>query len=96
MPASLGWSTKDPSDIAPHGIDWSRELAAVTPAETIATVVWTVPAGLTGGTQSVSGSVALIVLSAGVAGADYEVTCRITTSGGRTLERSASLAVRDL
>jgi hypothetical protein len=86
---------KDPSDVTDWAIDFAAELALSTPADTIASAVWTVPAGLTAGVQQVNGSVASVFLSGGTAGSDYVVACRITTAGGRTIERSARLFVRD-
>jgi hypothetical protein len=86
---------KDPSDVTDWAIDFEAELALTSPADTIATANWTVPAGLTAGAQQVIGSKASIFLSGGVAGSDYVLACRITTTGGRTIERSARLYVRD-
>jgi hypothetical protein len=86
---------KDPSDVTDWAIDFAAELALSSPADTIATAVWTVPAGLTAGAQQIIGSKASTFLSGGAAGTDYVLTCRITTAGGRTIERSARLFVRE-
>ena len=97
--AALRWPDKDPADVLDYGLDWSDQLALVSPADTISSATWTVPAGLTAGAQFVVGGVATTWLSggtAGEAGADYTLTCRIVTSGGRTLERSVKLLVKEL
>lgn len=97
--AALRWPDKDPADVLDYGLDWSDQLGLVSPADTISSATWTVPAGLTAGAQFVVGGVAVIWLSGGTAGAsgtDYTITCRIVTAGGRTLERSVKLLVKEL
>ena len=94
--AALRWPDKDPADVLDYGLDWSEQLALVSPADTISSATWTVPAGLTAGAQFVVGGVATTWLSGGTAGTDYTVTCRIVTAGGRTLERSVKLLVKEL
>ena len=97
--AALRWPDKDPADVLDYGLDWSDQLALVTPADTISSATWTVPAGLTAGAQFVMGGVATTWLSGGTAGAagtDYTITCHIVTTGGRTLERSVKLLVKEL
>ena len=93
--AALRWPDKDPADVLDYGLDWSDQLALVAPADTISSATWTVPAGLTAGAQFVVGGVATTWLSGGAAGTDYTLTCRIVTAGGRTLERSVKLLVRE-
>ena len=79
-----------------YALAWSDQLALTSPADTISSVTWTVPAGLTAGAQFLVGGVATAWLSGGVAGTDYAVTCRIVTAGARTLERSVMLFVKEL
>jgi hypothetical protein len=92
--AALRWPDKDPADVLDYAMDFADFLAS--PIDTIASVVWTVPAGLTAGTQYNVSGVATVWLSAGAAGTDYAITARVITAGGRTIERSAALYVRDL
>ncbi len=97
--AALRWPDKDPADVLDYGLDWAEALNQTSPADTISSTTWTVPAGLTAGAQFVVGSVATTWLSGGAAGAegaDYTITCRIVTAGGRTLERSVKLMVKEL
>ena len=90
------WPDKDPADVLDYAVQWAEQLALVTPADTIGGVTWVVPAGLVLGSQFVVGSLATCWLSGGVAGTDYTVGCRIVTTGGRTLERSVKLHVKEL
>lgn len=90
------WEDKDPADVADYGVEWQDQLALINPVDTISSVTWTVPAGLTSGAQAVVGSVAVIWLSGGNAGEDYTITCRIVTAGARTLERSVKLLVKEM
>lgn len=85
---------KDPADVDYRSIDWNDELG--TDGETISSVAWTIPSGLTAGAQYHAAGVATTWLSGGTAGTEYVVTCRITTSAGRVLERSARLVVREM
>jgi hypothetical protein len=94
--ATLRWPDKDPADVLDYALDWSDQLSLTSPADAISSATWTVPAGLTAGVESVLGGVATIWLSAGVAGTDYTITCRIVTAGARTLERSVMLFVKEL
>ena len=94
--AALRWPDKDPADVLDYGLNWSDQLALISPADTISSVTWTVPAGLTAGAQFLVSGVATIFLSGGTAGTDYSVTCRIVTAGARTLERSVMLNVKEL
>lgn len=90
--ATFFWPDKDPSDVLDYTIKWSGLLAG----DTIASVVWTVPAGLTQESVSNTSTSTTIWLSGGTAGTTYTVACLIVTAGGREIERSASLAVVDL
>jgi hypothetical protein len=94
--ATLRWPDKDPADVLDYALNWSDQLALISPADTISSATWAVPAGLTAGPQFVLGGVATAWLSGGVAGTDYTITCRIVTAGGRTLERNVKLQVKEL
>lgn len=94
--AALRWPDKDPADVLDYGLDLAEFLSLTSPADTIASVAWTVPAGLTAGVQSHANGIATTWLSGGTAGTDYTITATITTTGGRTIERSAAIYVRDL
>jgi hypothetical protein len=84
--------TKDPEAVLDYPVDWSDWLAT---GETISEVVWTVPTGLTKDSQSESGGVAVAWISGGTAGTEYRIECKVTTSQGRTDERSFFIKVTE-
>ena len=97
MTALLRWHEgKDPSDVWDFSLDATDAMAKV--GDTLASAAVTVtPTGLTIGTTAVTeAGVATVRLSGGTAGTDYAVTFALTTTGGRLLERSAYLLVRNL
>jgi hypothetical protein len=83
---------KDPSAILDYGFNWSDWLQT---GETIASAVWTVSSGITKTSQEESGSIAIIWLSGGTDGESYDVSCKITTSDGRTDERTMTIRIRN-
>jgi hypothetical protein len=83
--------TKDPDAILDYAVDWSRWLAG----DAIAASTWFVPTGLTKATESNTATKATVWLSGGVAGQTYTVTNRITTTGGRTEDRSFTIRVEE-
>ncbi len=73
---------------------------------TISTAVAQMPAGITLDSEStgsvvISGvtyaasTVHIMTLSGGTAGTDYDITSRITTSDGRTLDKTITIKVRE-
>lgn len=83
---------KDPSALLDYDVDWSANLAA---GDAINAVVWAVEAGLTKASQTNTDTKATVWLSGGVAGATYAVACKITTTAGRTDERTFRVKVFD-
>lgn len=86
----MSYIRKDPDALDYVTIDWSRELDT---SETIATVAWDVPAGLTNASGSETVTTATINLTGGTDGEVYEVGCRITTSVGRVLDKTIFIEV---
>jgi hypothetical protein len=82
---------KDPSDVLDYEIDWAMALDT----DTIQTSVWTVPAGFTINSQSHTATTATVWLSGGNVGVQ-KITNKITTAGGRTIERSVQMNVEEL
>ena len=82
--------TKDPNETLDYVVTWSDFLGA----DTIATVTWDVPTGLTNVTTSNTTTTATIFISGGTHGQEYIVGCKITTAGSRTAERSFKLIIR--
>jgi hypothetical protein len=83
---------KDPDAKLDYGFDWDDWLASV---ESISTVNWSVPEGLTKVSEQDSGSVAKVWISGGTVGTEYTVRCRLTTSAGRIDDRSFIIEVQE-
>ena len=82
--------TKDPDENLDFRLDWSDELGE----DAIATSAWVdVDAGITVGATTNTATTTTIWLSGGTAGTAYEMTNRITTTGGRSYERTVVLSV---
>lgn len=82
---------KDPNAILDYPFDWSLWLNFV--GDTIASVIWVLDASLTKVSSSFTGLTATIFVSGGVVGTTVMLTCRITTAGGRTEDRSILLKI---
>lgn len=82
---------KDPSAILDYSIDWSLWLNG----DTIQSSSWTVPQGLTKASETNNSTSATVWLSGGILGQTYTVTNRVTTTNGRTDERSILIKVED-
>ena len=79
---------KDPSDVRSFTLPWAVELNG----ETIATSEWS---GLTVDSSSIGTSSTTVTVSGGSVG-KYEMTNKITTSSGETLEKTLEVIVREL
>lgn len=90
--AVLRTFTKDPDARLDYTVDWGA--SGWLGADTIASVAWTVPAGLTSDANTSTTTTATIWLLGGTASTDYTVTCRITTAAGRIDDRSLLIQVR--
>lgn len=83
--------TKDPNAVIDYSLDWTRWLDG----DAIATSEWIVPDGLVKVTDSRTTKIATVWLSGGLAGQSYTITNRITTTGGRTEDRSFAVKVEE-
>lgn len=94
MVRPIGTAIKDPAAVLDYTLDWDAE--DWLGADTITgTPVWTVPSGLTKDSQSNTTTTATAWLSGGTADQDYDVACKITTTAGRTDERTIRIQVRN-
>ena len=82
--------TKDPSAILDWAFDWTDWLAA---AETITDHTITADTGITVDSSTEDDGKVTVWLSGGTAGINYKVACLITTSAGRTDERTIWIKV---
>lgn len=87
----IGLFVKDKDATMDFGVDWSEWLDG----DTIRTSSWTVPTGLTQEVVSHSNGIAVIFISSGTDGETYTLLNRITTSAGRTDDRTISIRIHE-
>ena len=90
MSLTLQNPLKDPSAVLDYVFDWTGWLAS---GETIDTHTITVDTGLTKDSSTELDGKVTVWLSGGTAGINYKVACLITTSAGRTDERTIWIKV---
>jgi hypothetical protein len=83
---------KDPNDVRDFTIDWSGALVG---SDTITTSTWSAESGVTVVTSTKTNTTTTVWLSGGTDGEGYSVTNRIVTVGGRTLDQSLYVIVRE-
>lgn len=87
--------TKDPDSTVDYVFDWSDWLAA---GETILSTDWVVKPTELGGLEAYSPFSETAkrgtLVAGGLAGHVYTLTCRITTSMGKTADRSIDLRIQ--
>jgi len=84
--------SKDPSAVLDYVFDWTEWLAT---GESISSYTITADTGITVETDSEASGKVTVWLSGGTAGINYKVACKITTSAGRTDERTIWIKVVD-
>jgi hypothetical protein len=87
---SLSWPNKDPDEVLDYSLNWSARLDG----DTIDSVVWSFPAGITKDSQALAGALASVFISGGTDGVAYLIGCRVVTAGGRTMDESVKLKVK--
>lgn len=92
--AALQVLRKDPQAVLDYTIDWGSR-GWLQGGDTIASSAWVVPSGITQDSATHAATTATVWLSGGTVGADYTITNRITTVGGRTDDRSLIIQVRE-
>lgn len=80
---------KDPDDVLDYTINWAKFLDQ----DTIATSTFTVVSGITKDGESNTTTSSTVWLSGGTIGQTYQISCRITTVGGRTKDQSFYIKV---
>ena len=83
---------KDPSAVLDYVFDWTEWLAT---GETITDYTITADTGITVDSSTELDGKVTVWLSGGTAGQNYKVACKITTSAGRTDERTIWIKVTD-
>lgn len=84
---------KDPDAVLDYAVNWSDYLED---GETLSSSSFTVESGITKDSESNTGTSSVVWLSGGELYAEYTITCTITTSEGRTDERSFSVSIKQL
>ena len=92
MSLTLQNPLKDPSAVLDYAFDWTGWLAA---GETIVGHTITADTGITVDSSTELDGKVTVWLSGGTAGKNYKVACKITTSAGRTDERTLWIRVVD-
>ena len=87
--------SKDPDAVADYLVDWSARLED---GETISTSSWSVVSGTVeiadSPAPSISGGTTKAWFTGGVSGEVCSIRNRITTSGGRTYDKTGNLRIR--
>lgn len=84
---------KDPNAVLDYSMDWSAWLAVA--GDAIQSASWTVTGGVSVNSSSYTATSTAAFISGGTAGTTATATCRITTVGGRTEDRTIYLTVQD-
>lgn len=91
-PVPLRWPTKDPDETLDYSINWTPRLSAGDP---IASVVWVLPDALNQEDAGFLGAITTLWISGGVAGAQYKITCRVTTDAGRIMDQGVLIKIME-
>jgi len=101
----ITFPAKDKDEILDYTLDWSLRILT----DSISSSIWTTPI-LTGSTLATTGltfataSIAthnlstcrtVLWITGGITGNAYQFTNRITTAGGRTMDQTCKLKIRD-
>lgn len=93
MATPIARFVKDPNANLPYSVDWSGWLPS---GETVDSVTWTVPSGITQVSASHTTTAATVRLSGGTAGTSYQLACRVTTTpSGYIDERTIEIVVAE-
>ena len=88
--------TKDPDAVLDYVFDWrDASIPWLAAGETIVGHTITADTGITVDSSTESDGKVTVWLSGGTAGKNYKVACKITTSAGRTDERTLWIRVVD-
>lgn len=87
----MPFDPKDPNDVDDFVWDWSARLGT---GETISSILFVVPSGITKDSEANTTTTATARLSSGKVGGKYRITSRITTNLGRILDHSEEIRVQ--
>ena len=89
----MAYFVKDPDEVLDYQVDFTPLLET---NETVSTSAYTPDSGLTKVSESfTSAGVCTVFVSGGTNGTTYKVKCEITTSAGRTYNRTIFVEIKD-
>jgi hypothetical protein len=94
MSLPLNRIVKDPAENIDYTVNYGPWLQKTTTGDTISSVVWTVPPGITKTGQSNTTTTATVWLSGGQLGKVYTITCIPTTASNRTQPYSFEVSIQ--
>lgn len=92
------WPDKDPNEVLDYDIEWAGTVDSPgrTYGENVIASTWAiVGSGLVEDSNSFTTGRTKIWLSGGVVGTVYRLTNHITTDGGREMEKTATLSIKE-
>ena len=88
----MSFYLKDPGAVLDYSINWGA--GYLQGGETLSSSIWTIsPNDMTQNSASNTTTIASVTVTGGVGGQLYQLTNRVTTSQGRTDERSITVRV---
>jgi len=82
--------SKTAIEVYDYGFNYASKLDT---GDTISLSTWTIPAGLTTGATGNDTTTTSVFLSGGTLDAEYRCVNKITTAGGRVIERAFNLRI---
>lgn len=83
---------KDPNEVLDYSVNWTAYLALTSDSISSQQIV---QSGLTLGSSTFAGAIQTAWLSGGTVGEKVQVTFRIVTTGGRTVDRSIYIKLKE-
>lgn len=88
------WPLTVDSTVDDGSVEWTARAFGANATDTISARTVTAQAGLTVDSSSIDGTKVVVTVSGGTLSKDYELSCKITTAGGETIEAIALVSVR--
>lgn len=93
---SLAWPFKDPNEVLDYAIDWTARLPG---GDTLTNSTWSIVESnpvLTIDNQSMDpAGLTVVWLGSGAVGVTYHLLNRVTTLGGRTMDQTVKLKIKE-